>query len=600
MSDSSDKMKYKTGLVSELEPWSFAHLNNVGHTLTETASRMPEYLAVAAPVKVGTRAARVLKKILGKSGSRSAELLPFDTITFGELERKSNRYANVFRDAGIGQGARIALMVPPGLKFVALVFALFKTGATLILIDPGMGRKNLVRCLSEAKPDGVVGTKLAHSARMVYRKWFPECKLNFAVDGVLPGCKSLSSLEKQADENFSPLEMSQEDEAAIIFTTGSTGPPKGVLYRHRIFLEQSRQIRDYFDIQPGSVDVSGFPLFALFNAAMGTATVFPDMDATRPAEIYPPNLIHAVETFNADQSFGSPALWNTVSKYCVDKNIVLPTIKRILSAGAPVPPHVLERIKSVISSSGDAYTPYGATEALPVACISATEVLGETAPQSAVGAGTCVGKNFPDMNWKIIAISDEPIAAIDQATEIPRGEIGELIVQGTVVTDRYLTRTDANAEHKIVDGDSFWHRIGDVGYFDSQGRFWFCGRKSHRLQTSRGPMFTVPCESIINSHPKVYRSALVAAGETGSHVPVLFVEPWPDEFPQDEVANAELKQQLRELAAEHSLTESIKHFVIQQRLPVDIRHNSKIFRERLRPLANVEVKSNAEIKSKTK
>ncbi|QEG20668.1 fatty acid CoA ligase family protein [Mariniblastus fucicola] len=577
---------YKTGFDQRIEPWDFSSLHNVGHTLTETAERMPDYLAVAAPRLPGSAAARILRRLTGKNQSQTAQPLPFDTITFGALEKLSNAYANGLRDSGVEKGNRIALMVPPGIQFVACVFALFKTGATIILIDPGMGRDNLVKCLSEANPEGVVGSRLAHSARMIYRRWFPNCKKNFVVGGSFPGCKSMSKFEKSADKEFAPIEMDREDSAAIIFTTGSTGPPKGVHYRHRIFLEQSRQIRDWFDVRPGTVDVSGFPLFALFNSAMGSATVFPDMDPTRPADIFPPNLIHAVETFGADQSFGSPALWNTVSRYCADNDRKLPTIKRILSAGAPVPPHVLKRIKSVIADDGDAWTPYGATESLPVACISATEVLNETAEQSAQGAGTCVGQKFPDMTWNLIPISDDPIPSIDQTTFLPQGEIGELIVQGAVVTDKYLTRGDANADHKVADGEKFWHRMGDVGYFDAEGRFWFCGRKSHRLETETGPMFTVPCESIINSHPSVYRSALVGSGKTGQQVPVIFAELWPEKNPSNETEKAALIQELKDLAGQHWQTDAIKHFAIHDKLPVDIRHNSKIFREKMRPLAD--------------
>lgn len=577
---------YKTGFSDAIEPWDFSNLQNVGHTLSETAQRMPDYLAVAAPRQSGSTATRLIRRISGKKNKEGRTPLPFDTITFAELENLSNAYANGLRDAGIEKGDRIALMVPPGIKFVAFVFALFKTGATIILIDPGMGRDNLVKCLSEANPDGVVGSKLAHTARTIYRKWFPNCKKNFVVGRAFPGCLSVNKFRKSKSTTFDPIAMDREDSAAIIFTTGSTGPPKGVHYRHRIFLEQSRQIRDWFDIRPGTVDVSGFPLFALFNSAMGTATVFPDMDPTRPADIYPPNLIHAVETFAADQSFGSPALWNTVSRYCADKNLRLPTVKRILSAGAPVPPHVLKRIKSVIAEDGEAWTPYGATESLPVACIGATEVLNETAQQSEQGAGTCVGKNFPDMNWKLIAISDEPIASIEDGTPVAQGEIGELLVQGDVVTDKYLTRADANADHKISDGETFWHRMGDVGYFDEQGRFWFCGRKSHRLETENGPMFTVPCESIINSHPAIYRSALVGSGKQGAHIPVIFAEPWPEKYPANDAEKQNLIAELKALAAKHWQTDAIEHFDIHLKLPVDIRHNSKIFRERMRPLAD--------------
>ena len=585
----NNSSSYKFGYQESIEPWDLSSLENVGHTLSETAVRMPEYLAVAAPREKSNPATRLLRRVTSK-GKKNSAPLPFDTITFSQLENLSNAYATGLSRHGIGKGDRIALMVPPGIEFVAFVFALFKTGATIILIDPGMGRDNLVKCLSEAEPEGVVGSRLAHSARVVYRRWFPKCKKNFVVGGVFPRCISVSKfakkIERESQPTFEPIEMDREDSAAIIFTTGSTGPPKGVHYRHRVFLEQARQIRDWFDIRPGAVDVSGFPLFALFNTAMGTATVFPDMDPTRPADIHPPNLIHAAETFAADQSFGSPALWNTVSRYCLENDKRLPTVKRILTAGAPVPPDVLKRIKSVIAPDGEAWTPYGATESLPVACIGAAEVIGETAERTQQGAGTCVGRNFPDMKWNLIPISDDPISSIEETSFLPQGELGELIVQGAVVSDRYLTRTDANATHKISDGDQFWHRMGDVGYMDEQGRFWFCGRKSHRLETEQCRMLTVPCESIINTYPLVYRSALVGAGKPGKQTPVVFVELLPGKEPATESEKEQLLDELKSLAGSHWQTSGIEHFEIHEKLPVDIRHNSKIFRERMRPLAD--------------
>jgi len=190
------------------------------------------------------------------------------------------------------------------------------------------------------------------------------------------------------------------------------------------------------------------------------------------------------------------------------------------------------------------------------------------------------------MKWNLIPISDEPISKIEETSFMPQGELGELIVQGAVVSDRYLTRTDANATHKISDGDHFWHRMGDVGYMDPQGRFWFCGRKSHRLETEQGRMLTVPCESIINTHPAIYRSALVAAGKPGKQTPVIFAEPLPEKMPTDDSEKQSLLDELKAIAASHWQTSGIEHFEIHEKLPVDIRHNSKIFRERMRPLAN--------------
>ena len=558
-------------MVNPLHPmWSLENLQNIGHCLTETAIRLPGSIAVACPQK------KQPKKIAAGQKYR------YDTITFADLEARSNQFAIGIQRMGIRPGTRMALMVPPGIDFVACVFGMFKSGVVTILIDPGMGRKNMIQCLSDAKPAGMMGIPLAHLARTVFRSKLPLCQSNIVINGFFPGCTKASTFAKFDANTFDVVDVSRNDEAAIIFTTGSTGPPKGVLYRHRTFIEQARQIRDYFQIHPGSTDVSGFPLFALFNTAMGTTTIFPEMDPTRPAEVYPPNIIDAVTQFSADQSFGSPALWNTVSNYCEKHGVTLPTIKRILTAGAPVPPDGLARIKKIIAADGDAFTPYGATESLPVACNSATAVLNETAEKTNQGAGTCVGQRFPDIQWRVIGITDSPIANIQQAEAVEPGTIGELIVRGPVVTDRYVTRTAANAEHKIVDGNTFWHRMGDVGYLDEQDRFWFCGRKGHRVRTSSATMYTISCEAIINTHEKIYRSALVGVGEPGSQIPVLIAEPVLEHWPKTSAAKKQLLNEIANLAKQHWQTESIKHFLLHKSLPVDIRHNSKIFREKLR------------------
>jgi olefin beta-lactone synthetase len=289
---------------------------------------------------------------------------------------------------------------------------------------------------------------------------------------------------------------------------------------------------------------------------------------------------------------------------------VLPTLKRVLSAGAPVPPHVLRRMKAAIPEDGDVHTPYGATEALPVASIAASEVLAETAAKSAARSGDLRWPaTSPGIEWKVIRISDGPIGTIDQAEELPPGEIGELIVRGPVVTAEYVTRTEANALHKIQDGGTFWHRMGDVGYLEAVGqasrlpeneepnarapelhgsrgacpttRFWFCGRKAHRVETPCGTLFTIPCEAIFNQHPRVYRSALVGVGPAGEQQPAVFAEPWPQHRVTSRADAERLIAELRTLAAQHPHTRPIKHFFVMDSLPVDIRHNAKIFREEL-------------------
>jgi olefin beta-lactone synthetase len=538
---------------------------NVGLRLSQTARQFPDGVGVVEP--------------LGRDATGQRQ---YRQLTFLELDQESDSIAAGLRCMGVRPGMRLALMVRPGIDFISLVFALFKAGVVTILIDPGMGRKNLVKCLDEAEPEGFVSIPIAQAVRKVLPHRFRKARYNVTVGRRwFWGGPTLEQLRATPHEQFEPSETIASDPAAIIFTTGSTGPPKGVMYRHGNFNAQVDQLRDYYDIQPGEIDVPGFPLFALFNAAMGVTTVIPDMDFTRPADVDPRNIIEAIHDWRATQAFGSPALWNAVGRYCEDNDIKLPTLRRTLSAGAPVPPHVLQRMKNAIHPEGDIHTPYGATESLPVASIAASEVLAETAAQTARGKGTCVGTRFSGIEWRVIRIDDDPIRDVVDTDDLPRGEIGELMVRGEVVTAEYVTRTDANALHKVCDADSFWHRMGDVGYLDEQNRFWFCGRKAHRVQTEQGVMFTIPCEAVLNQHKNIYRSALVGIGPAPNKQPVMIVEAWPEHKPKSSAEEKQLLAELQDLAKSNPLTESVTKILLHPSLPVDIRHNAKIFREKL-------------------
>jgi len=550
---------------------------------------MPDLHVSERIVNVGLR----LKAMAERDPSGIAAMMPrrhdqagrreYETVSFQELEEDSNLLADGILNLGAKRGMRLVLMVRPSIDFISLVFAMFKVGVVTVLIDPGMGRTNLIKCLEEVEPEGFVAIPLAQAVRAFLHRRFPKAHLNVTVGRRwFWGGATIDQLRSQSvSESFACAKTKSEDPAAIIFTTGSTGPPKGVLYRHGNFDKQVDEIRDRYEIEPGEIDLAGFPLFGLFNCAMGVTTVIPDMDPTRPAAVDPQNIIEAVEDCNVTQAFASPALWNTVGRYCEKHKTKLPKLRRILSAGAPVPPHVLGRLKNAIHPDGEIYTPYGATEALPVASISASEVLNETAKASEGGAGTCVGVKYPGIQWKVIRITDRPIATIDDVEELPTGETGELIVRGPVVTREYVTRVEANKEHKVSDGESIWHRMGDVGYIDDIGRFWFCGRKAHRVQTVDGTMFTIPCETVINTHGKVYRSALVGVGQSERQRPVMIVETWPEYRPNSAAEQGKLIDELVQLAATNSKTEAIREFLIHPSMPVDIRHNAKIFREKL-------------------
>jgi acyl-CoA synthetase (AMP-forming)/AMP-acid ligase II len=391
---------------------------------------------------------------------------------------------------------------------------------------------------------------------------------------------TLAGLRRRGVSPFEPATTAAADPAAVIFTSGSTGPAKGVLYCHGNFDNQVSQLQAFYGIQPGEIDVPCFPLFGLFNAAMGVTTIIPPIDR-RPARVDPHRLMATIEHWQATQSFASPTVWDRVGQYCEQHGLRMPTLRRVLSAGAPVPVTVLQRLHGRIHPEGKFHTPYGATEALPVASIEAGEVLGETTRRTDAGFGVCVGGRFPAIEWRVIRIVDGPILNIDDAVEMPAGEIGELIVRGPVVTERYVTRVEANRLAKIADPNGFWHRMGDVGYLDPRERFWICGRMAHRVLTAAGPMYSIPCEAIFNRHPEVRRAALVGVGPRGQQQPVIIVEPMVGHLPHERIARARFLGQLRSLALSNPLTDGIRHFMVRRRLPVDIRHNAKISRERL-------------------
>ncbi|MEZ6091162.1 MAG: fatty acid CoA ligase family protein [Pirellulaceae bacterium] len=538
---------------------------NVADRLSAFAESQPDRVAIA----------------VAKPGKRGV----YQTITFGDLDSRVNAIANGLLRRGVVPGTRFAMLVPFGIDFICLVLALLKAGMIQILVDPGMGKQNLIECLAASKPQGFIGIPKAQIARLLYRKRFPDARQNFVVGSrfALPLLGvPIDKVRVRVESKISFPLTCESDPAAVIFTTGSTGPPKGVAYTHGTFEHQVRLIQRQYQIQPGTVDLACFPLFGLFDAVMGVTTVVPDMDPTRPADAKPDNIISAVRDWRVDQAFGSPALWHTVSSYCVRKEITLPSVRRVLSAGAPVPPATLNALRKMMHPDVDVYTPYGATESLPVASIESREVLNETAKQTLAGAGTCVGKRFDEMEWQVIRITDDPLDDIAQVDPLPTGQIGELMVSGPVVTSAYVTRPDQNALHKVRDGKRVWHRMGDVGYLDADDRFWFCGRKAHRVQDGSEVLYTICCEAIFNQHDDVYRTALIGIGDRPRQTPMLIVEPHADRRPENEAQRERLIQQLRELGKQFEHTRRIERIEIHPLgLPVDIRHNSKIFREKL-------------------
>lgn len=524
------------------------------------------------------------------------------TRTFAQLHADSDAIAHGLTAAGITRGTRTVLMVPPSPDFFALTFALFKLAAVPVLIDPGMGVKNLGRCLAEAEPEAFIGVPKAHLARRLLGWGRRTIRTTVNAGRRRFFCDTSLSQLREAGRSRGPFpipNVSPDETAAILFTSGSTGVAKGVVYTHGIFAAQVEMLKATYGIEPGEIDLCTFPLFALFGPALGMTCAIPDMDPAHPTRIDPHKAVAQIRQFGVTNLFGSPAVIRRLGELAVSRDsersgeerAVLGTLRRAISAGAPARASDIERFVKLLPGSAQLFTPYGATEALPVANIGSREILAETRLLTDQGKGVCVGRPVAGMTVYVIPISDEPVPEWDESLCLPPGEIGEFVVRGPVVTKEYFHRSEATQLAKIRDpktGDIL-HRMGDVGYLDDRGRLWFCGRKSHRVVTPWGTLFTDMVEPIFNRVRGVARSALVGVTRSGITYPVVCVEKFTSRhMPPGWKATLmrlpwqELEQDLRQLAARFEHTRSIETFRRYPGFfPVDVRHNSKIFREKL-------------------
>jgi len=536
---------------------------------------MPEpcNIAAALPRLARERGDQVAMHYPGRDGRYR------DALTYARLDARSDAIAAGLARHGIARGSRTVVMLRPTPEFFLVMFALFKAGAVPVLVDPGIDKRALGQCLDEARPEAFIGIPLALLARVLLR-WAPSARARISTGArAWLADATLAQVERDGDGAGPQLADTRPDEvAAILFTSGSTGVPKGVVYRHRHFVAQADMLRAAFGIEAGGIDLPTFPPFALFDPALGLTSVIPDMDPTRPARADPRKLLRAIQRFGVTQLFGSPALMRVLAEH----GEPLPGVRRVTSAGAPVPADVVAKMRALLPADAQLWTPYGATECLPVAAIEGRE-LAALRERTEQGAGTCVGRPVPPNEVRIIGIDDGAIAGWSDGLLVKPGQVGEITVAGPTATDSYFNRDAATALAKIREprsggGERIVHRMGDLGYFDAEGRLWFCGRKSQRVVASDTTLCTEQVEPIFDVHPDVRRTALVGLGAFGAQRPVLCVE-LRKGVPRGE--HARIADGLRHLGEGFVHTAKVETFLFHPGFPVDIRHNAKIGREKL-------------------
>ena len=502
----------------------------------------------------------------------------YNRVSFKDLGALVRQYERGLTKYGLKAGDRIVMLVPPGADFLALSLAVMGRGATPVFLDPGMGVDNLVASIRQCDPQGFIGSFKANLLRLKLRDVFKRLKFSVLVaDFLLPGILTTGFLRR-----FSPaplLPVTSHSEQFIAFTSGGTGAPKGVVYTPEMLDGVLKIFERDFGMKANAKDMPLLPIFALFNVALGITSVFPPMNPSKPLQLDPARICTLIDELGIQSSFGSPTLWTKLGEYALRHRHKLTTLKRVFMAGAPVSAKTLKLVKDTISPDGEAYTPYGATEALPVTLVSSQQVFESNALHSNDGElGTFVGRPVFGVRMKIIENIEGQISSPVQMRELAPGMIGEILVTGANVSRYYFRQDIATHNSKVMDEQGvMWHRMGDMGYVDAQGNLYFCGRKVHRVVTPNKIYYSVPVERIFNESQKVRRSALVPF----NNGPAVVIEPKPEYWPETEDQRAAFRKELVQVAAGDKLTDGITEIFFHRSFPVDARHNAKIFRDKL-------------------
>lgn len=522
------------------------------------------------------------------------------SLTWRELERNIAVLAAGLERLGVAPGSRVSLMVPPGVDLTVVLYACLRLGAVVVVADAGLGTRGLSRAVKGATPDFLIGIDKALAAASIFgwpgrrisvRDLAPARQRVLGVETSLTAlARPGSDVSQEPPSNITePATAPDPDSApgpdapaAVLFTSGSTGPAKGVLYTHRQLAAMRDTLAATLGIRPGARLVAGFAPFALLGPALGAASVTPAMDVTAPRTLTAPALADAAGAIDATVVFASPAALRNV--LATKENLrpaghdALDRVELLLSAGAPVPEPLLAEVQQLLPQAS-LHTPYGMTEALPVTDISLDEIRAAEADAAAgtmagAGNGVCVGRPVHGATVAVIPLAADG-SAPGNRPETAAGVTGEILVRAPHVKDAYDRLWLTQRESVRTAG---WHRTGDVGHFDAAGRLWVEGRLAHVVTAPGSVVTPVGAEQAIERLPDVGLAAVVGVGPAGTQAVVAVVETVPP-VRRAGPAAPQLAGQVRTAASQAGVAVAAVLTVPSQ--PTDIRHNAKIDRTRL-------------------
>jgi acyl-CoA synthetase (AMP-forming)/AMP-acid ligase II/pimeloyl-ACP methyl ester carboxylesterase len=518
----------------------------------------------------------------------------YPALTFGRCQELADQYAAGFRRHGVRPTQMALILMKPMLDLAPVFLALWRMGVVPVAMDSGGPRSLKVKAIEEIAPEALIGVGLAHLPRILGVRAFRSIRHSF-VAGVpgWPGVPSLRSLREWNDQRADDFPAtSAEDPMAIVFTTGSTGPPKGVVYTHGNGAAIVNSLRESLQLSGNEICLTGHPAFGMHFLGLGATVILADIDPRRPRAADPARLLRVIQDQKPQVAFLQLSVLEKLVRHCASRREPIPYLRKILVTGAPVSVELAQAVQRWLSIPGaDLYIMYGATEALYLASTTGRDLLARSA-EILHGAGTYLGHPSEAIDARVIGITGEAIDLWQDSLELPRGEIGEICVRGPMVTSRYHASAEATRRAKIAAGDTLWHRTGDAGYLDEDGGLWFCGRIADRVRTRSGHLYTEFVEPAINTHPEVSRSALVGVPVNGSNRQraVVLIEP-RHRGAQLRAAGPELIAELRSLASQQAHLCKIDDFLFyREAFPLDTRHGAKVRHDLLADYARRELR----------
>ena len=476
-------------------------------------------------------------------------------VTWSQLRAAVDSLARGLSTLGVVRGDRVSVLVPPGADLIALVYACWRIGASVVVTDSGLGARGIHRALRGARPDFVIGIPRAMALVRAT-----------GVTGRRIPVRELAAIARAGRETVLPPEPSGDDEAIVAFTSGSTGPAKGVVYRHAQIEATRDLLRAHYAIGDEDALVAAFAPWAVLGPALGISSAIPDMDVTSPRTLQARALAQAAQQVGGTLVWASPAAFasilRTAGQLTIDERQALAGLRLVLGAGAPVSRELLEGMADLCRGA-EVRTPYGMTEVLPVCDVTLADIR-----DAGLGPGVLVGRPLPGVRLRISAVDSCGVADA-LPTDAPN-VLGEVVVQADHRKDRYdrLFFTEARSSR-----EPGWHRTGDVGVLDQDGRLWIAGRLAHVITTAQGPVAPVPIEQRVQQLDEVDQAACVGVGPVGAQVVVVVVT---SSVVAESIVPLGLLDRVREVAES-----PVAAVLVRDELPVDIRHNSKIDRSAL-------------------